>query len=91
MDQSITNYNDAAMQSEAMVQDYYMGKPPFCGNPACIPFVPTEDDGTPVLDTDDVLFRYIELTLPDGRTVLAITTPWPAKNGPGKRYRAVEV
>ena len=88
--QRIENYEEAVRQSEAaMSQDYYLNKPPFCGVPACIPFVPVEPDGTPALLAAEVQFKYVELVM-DGIAYLAVLTPWKVANGPGKRYLAVE-
>lgn len=92
MDQEIANYHFSATQSElAMVQDYYKNQPPFKGVPACVPFVPCTEDGTPRVSAAECIFKYAELTTPDGRTVLIIVTPWTASNGPGEKYRAMGV
>jgi hypothetical protein len=91
VDQDIANYNFAVHNSElAMVQDYYKNQPPFKGVPACVPFVPVTDDGTPRVTAEQCAYKYAEVTLPGGKTVLAIITPWVASNGPGKKYTLTE-
>ncbi len=91
MNQERANYDFAVHQSElAMVQDYYKNQAPFKGVPACVPFVPVTADGAPLVTAEECAFKYAELTMPDGTTVLAIVTPWKASNGPGKKYTLTE-
>ncbi len=91
MDQQIANYNAAVENSElAMVQDYYKNQPPFKGAPAYIPLVPITPDGAPLVSAEECRFKYAEITMPDGKSVLAIITPWLALNGPGAHYAVTE-
>ena len=91
MDQQIANYNAAVEQSElAMVQDYYKNQPPFKGTPACVPFVPCTEDGTPLVTAAECVFKYAEITFQNGATLLCIVTPWAATNGPGERFTVTE-
>jgi hypothetical protein len=83
----VSNYKLQCQASDAMVQSYYNGVPPFTGQPACIPMVPVDTEGNPLVSADEVPFHYIELALSDGTTYLAILTPWEVANGPGVEYR----
>jgi hypothetical protein len=83
----ISNYKLQCQAAEAMVQSYYNNVPPFTGQPACIPTVPVDTEGNPLVSADEVPFRYIELALSDGTTFLAILTPYEVANGPGVEYR----
>ena len=83
----VANYQLQCTQAEAMVQDYYNGQPPFKGNPACVPMVPCNNAGDPLVSPDDAPFKYAELVFPDGRSVLVVETPFEVRNGPGVKYR----
>ena len=90
MDKPVDNYNSEVAQSQqALTQDYLNGQPPFKGEPAAIPLVPVGDDGNPLVSASDCKFKYAELTIPDGSTVLAVITPWKVSGGPGLKYRVM--
>lgn len=83
-------YQEKCRQAEAAItQDYYNGQPAFKGPPACIPTVPLDADGDPLIALEDVPFQYIELHMPDGANRLAVLTPFAVANGPGQRYRVI--
>jgi len=83
----VSNYQLQCTQAEAMVQSYYNNVPPFTAAPACVPTVPCDTEGNPLVSADEAPFKYVELQLTDGTTYLAILTPFEVQNGPGTAYK----
>ena len=74
-----------------MKQDYANNQPPFKGNPSAgvpssIAADPVDDSGNALVPAAECPYKYAELQLPDGKTYLAIITPWTITGGPGLHY-----
>jgi hypothetical protein len=84
---SVERYKREVEQSAAMVHGYYNNQAPFQGNPAEIPTVPRDSEtGEPMIPTKDVPFKFVELTMPNGKTYLGVLTPFECSNGPGQKF-----